>query len=125
MSRLKASLLCFAHALMPALPRKRLIPFVALAVTACLASGQAVAEPYPGNPRDDPAVRIVSWILLVGFSLAAGLLPALYRCRSDLRAFPIAANTLAFGLAVGLVCYLSPVFDVLTELVSLVLHLVL
>jgi len=105
------------------LPIARLIPRIAIAAGLCLTYGQAFAEPYSGNPRDDPAVRIVSWTILVLFSIAAGLLPALIRCRSDLRASRVAAHTLAFGSIIGLACYLSPAFEVLLELVSLVLHL--
>ena len=101
----------------------RLIPRIAIAAGLCLVYGQALAEPYSGNARDDPAVRIVSWTILVVFSIAAGLLPALFRCRSDLRASRVAAHTLAFGSIIGLLCYLSPAFEVLLELVSLVLHL--
>lgn len=101
----------------------RLIPRIVIALGLCMAYGQAVAEPYSGNHRDDPAVRIVAWTLLIMFSLAAGLFPALIRCRSDLRFSRVAAHTLAWGFVVGLLCYVSPVFGMLSELVSLVLHI--
>lgn len=100
-----------------------LAPRIAIALGLIVICGQAVAEPYSGNPRDDLAVRIVSWALLILFSITAGLLPALYRCRSDLRFARVAANTLAFAFVVVLACYLSPVFGVLSDLVSVALHL--
>lgn len=103
----------------------RLTRAIVFAVGLCMACGQAVAEPYSGNHRDDPAVRIVSWAILILFSLAAGLLPAMIRCRADLRVSRVAAHTLAFGFIVGLLLYLSPAFGMLSELVSLILHLIL
>ena len=96
-----------------------------IALGLCMAHGQALAEPYSGDHRDDPLVRIVSWAILVMFSLSAGLLPAMIRCRSDLRISRVAAHTLAFGFIVGLLAYISPAFGMLSELVSLILHLIL
>ena len=104
-------------------PATRQTVRIAIALVLLLIFGQAIAEPFSGSPRDDPAVRMVSWLVLIVFSVGIGFLLALFRCRSDLRVFRVAVHTLAFGSIVGLIGYLSPAFKVLIELVSLVLHL--
>lgn len=85
----------------------------------------ALAEPYSGGAMDDPLVRAVSWAILLLGCLAAALVVAIVISRGDWRSRRFGlALCLAFLAIFGLARVVDAI-GAISQIVSLVLHLIL
>lgn len=96
-----------------------------IAFTSLCASAAAKAEPYSGNPADDPLVVFVSWAAIVAGSAAFSLPISLLASRSNFRSRRFATTFTVAFICLLFLAKLAGAVQIAKELVSLVLHVLL
>jgi hypothetical protein len=96
-----------------------------IAVMSLCESAAAIAEPYSGNPADDPLVALVSWAAIVAVSAVFSLAISLVASRAKLRSRRFATTFAAAFVSCLVLAKLAGAVLIAKELVSLVLHVLL
>jgi hypothetical protein len=100
-------------------------PAALIAVVSLCTSAAAIAEPYSGNPSDDPLVALVTWTAIVAGSAIFSLPISLVVSRAKLDSRRFVTTFAAAFISLLVLAKLAGVVYIAKELVSLVLHVLL